>query len=72
MGRFRSEGNKIPKHVRVLQVGCRVPLLGMNKTGEQDRVPDEKDGGVVTHQVPVTLLRVEFDRKASRVTGSVS
>ena len=35
-------------------------------------VPDEEDGRVVAHAVPVTLLSVELDRIASGVTGGIS
>ena len=32
--------------------------------------PDEEDGGVVAHNVPVALLRVELHCKPTRVPGS--
>ena len=31
--------------------------------------PDEEDGGVVAHNVPVALLRVELHCKPTRVPG---
>ena len=41
-------------------MGDRVPLLGVDEAGEEDRVPDEEDGGVVADEVPVALLGVEL------------
>ena len=38
----------------------------------KDRVPNEEDGCVVSNQVPVSLLCVELDSKATRVTNRVS
>ena len=32
--------DKVPEHVRVLQVGRGVPLLRVDKVREQDRVPE--------------------------------
>ena len=49
----------------------RVPLLRVDEAREQDRVPDEEDGRVVADQVPVTLLRVELEGEASRVSHGV-
>lgn len=37
----------------------------------QQGIPDEENGGVVTSQVPVTLLRVKLDCKASGVSHRV-
>ncbi len=33
-----------------LQVGDRVPLLGVDEAWEEEGVTDEEDGGVVAHQ----------------------
>ena len=38
----------------------------------KDGVPYEEDGGVISNQVPVSLLGVELDGKATRITNSVS
>ncbi len=38
----------------------------------QDGVPDEEDGCVVAHEVPGTLLGVEFDGKPSGISDRVS
>ena len=53
-------------------MGGWVPFLGMNETGEHQRVPDEKNGRVIAYQIPVALFSVELDRKAPGVTGCVS
>merc|ERR1719234_2661959 len=66
------EGDEVPEHVGVLEVGNRVPLLGVDEVGEEYGVPDEEDGGVVAHDVPVPLLGVELHSKSTRVPGSVS
>ena len=71
MGRLLSKSDKVPKHVRVLQMGDGVPLLGVDEVGEHQGVADEEDGGVVAHQVPVALLGVELDGEASWITCSV-
>jgi len=54
-----------------MQVGDRIPLLGVDEGGEQDGVPDEEDGRVVAHQVPVALLRVELHGEAAGVADRV-
>ena len=71
MGRLLPKGDKVPKHIGVLQMGDGVPLLGVDEVGEHQGVADEEDGGVVAHQVPVALLGVELDGKASWVTCSI-
>ena len=38
---------------------------------EKDGIPDEKDGSIVTNQIPVALFSVEFDGEATRVTGGI-
>ena len=38
----------------------------------KDGVPNEEDGGVVSNQIPVSLLSVKLDSKATRITNSVS
>lgn len=43
----------------------------MDKDGELGRIAKEEDGSIVKHPIPVTLLRVELERKTTRVTGAV-
>ena len=54
-----------------LEMGDRVPLLGVDEAGKEDGVADEEDRGVVADQVPVAVFGVEFDGKAAGVTSSV-
>lgn len=54
----------VPERSSILQVGLRVALLGVDEDGEVDWVPQEEDGCVVEHPVPVALLRVELKREA--------
>ena len=46
----------------------RVPLLGVDEAGEEEGVTDEEDGGVVAHEVPVALLRVELDGESTGIS----
>ncbi len=53
-------------------MGDGIALLGVDEAREEERVSDEEDGGVVAHQVPISLFRVELDGEASRIPGAVS
>lgn len=53
-------------------MGDWVSLLGMDEAREEYWITDEEDGCVVADQIPVAILRVEFDGKATRVAGCVS
>lgn len=46
-------------------------FLGVDKVGKFERVPNEKDGGVVAHQVKVTLFGVELQGKTAHVTFGI-
>lgn len=61
----------VPEHVRVLQVGLRVTLLGVDEVGELGRVADEEDGGVVEDPVAVALFGTDLDGESTRVTGGI-
>jgi len=52
-----------------LEMGSRVPLLGMDEAGEENWVPDEEDRGVVSDQIPNAILGVELDCKSSGIPG---
>jgi hypothetical protein len=41
-------------------------LHRVDQVRELDRVLDEEDWDIVADQIPIALLRIEFDRKASR------
>lgn len=60
-----------PEHVSIFEVSLGVTLLSVDKVRELGRISDEEDGGVVEDPVEVTLLRSDFERKATGVTGSV-
>lgn len=49
-------------------MGGWVALLSMDEAWEKDGVPNKEDGGVVANQIPVTLLSIELDSKASRIS----
>lgn len=68
---FLMGGEVVPEHGGILQVGLGVPLLSVDKQRELGRVSDEEDWGVVEHPVPVALLGVELDGKATRITSAV-
>lgn len=54
---------------RNLVVGLR--LNGVNKVGELDGVLDEKYRYVIPDDVPVPLLRVEFDSEPSNIADRI-
>ena len=68
---FRSQSDEIPKHIGILQVGCRVSFLGVDKTWEKYGISNEKDWCIISDQIPIALFGVEFHSKSTRVTGSV-
>jgi len=71
MGCLWSEGDEVPKHVRVLEVRLRIALLRVDEARKEKRVADEEDRSVVADQIPVALLRVELHREAARITSGV-
>ena len=53
-----TKGNEIPEHVSVLEVGLRVPLLGVDEAREEEGIADEEDGRVVPRKVPDSFVGV--------------
>lgn len=49
-----------------------IPLLSVNKAGKQDWVPDEKDRSIISNQIPIAFLSVEFYGKATWVSSCIS
>lgn len=45
--RLRHQRQEIPKHVRILQMSHRIPLLRVYEMREEDRVANEEDRGIV-------------------------
>lgn len=61
----------IPKHVRIFQIRLRIPLLRMNQQRKQRWVPNEEDGRVVEHPVPIPFFSEEFDAETAGVARCV-
>lgn len=57
--------------VLYLEMSHRVSLLSVNEIGKEKRIPDEKDRCVVPNEIPIALIGVELDGKASGVSGGV-
>jgi len=62
-----DHGPEIPVVLRRAHVGAGIPLDGVVQVGEEHGVADEEHGGVVPHQVPVTLVGVEPDGEPAEV-----
>jgi hypothetical protein len=71
VGTFLIEGQVVPHHVGILQVGLRVSLLGVDEVGELARVTDEEHRGVIAYHVPIPFFSVEFYRESTGVTFGV-
>lgn len=72
MNGLGSQSVKVPHHVRVFQMGLRVPFLCVYKAGEKNGISDEENGGIVAHQIPNAILSVELHCKPSRIACCVS
>ena len=46
-------------------------LHGVNQIGKLDCILDKEDRNVVTHQIPVALLRVQLDGETAHVARRV-
>ena len=68
---FGRQAPEVPGGGGAAQMGARVTLLGVDEVGELQRITDEEDGGVVADEVPVALVGIELDRKATHVTFGV-
>jgi hypothetical protein len=69
MDRLRVLAKITPERLWILQVGLRVPLLGVNEKWKLGGVSKEEDRGVVPDKVPVSLSRLDLDRETTRVTS---
>lgn len=72
MESFWTVAPEIPDHVRVMKIGLRVSLLGVNEVRELHGILDEEDGSVVANHVIVSFLSIEFNSESSRVSFSIS
>src|SRR5664279_313124 len=72
---FGRQRNEIPKCVvsssRLRKPAIRLHFYGMDEVREFDGILDEKNGDVVSDQVPVSFLSVKLDRKSAYVPRSV-
>lgn len=66
-----SQGEEVPEHVRALEVGLGVTLLGVDEIRELRGVSDEEDWGVVASHIPVAFLGVELAGETSGISLSV-
>lgn len=48
-----------------------VPLLSVNKGGEEDGVTNKEDRSVVANQIPIAFLCVELYGKASWIPADI-
>jgi hypothetical protein len=69
--RFRRPGAAVPHHARGLQMGLRIPLLGVDAVTELERSPDEEDRRVVPNQIPMPFLGIELQRKSPRIARAI-
>ena len=65
--RFRMAADEIVEAPRLLLVGDRVGLEGVDHVRELDRIADEEDLQVVADQVPVAVDGLQLDGEAARV-----
>jgi hypothetical protein len=49
-----NQAPKVPLHIGILQIISGQSLLGVNEVRKLDRIADEKDRRIVSHQVPIT------------------
>ncbi len=66
-----SEGVKVPEGIIIIEMCDGVPFPWPNETREEDWVTNWEDREVVSHEIPVTVLCVEFESKASSVPNRV-
>lgn len=69
-----TKGLDPPEHcaiVRMSQMCGWIPLLGVNEVWELGGISQEKDGSVVRHHVPITVISPEFHRKPTRVSSAI-
>src|SRR5271170_3766514 len=75
MGALRGKRDKIPECVvrglRLWESPIRLLLRSMDQIRKFDRVLDEENRDVVSHQVPVAFLRIELDCKSAHVARHI-
>ena len=72
MDAFRSQREKIPEHIGIFAIGRRVPLLGVYEIGELERIPNEEDGCVISHEIVIAFLGIKLHRESARIPLGIS
>ena len=72
MQRFGQEGPEVPVVFGAVHVGAGIAFDHVVQVGEFQRVAEEEDWRVVAHEIPVALIRIEFDGEAADVAFGVS
>ncbi len=70
----RASGSEVQKSQLLsatAQVGAGVTFDGMVQIGEFQRISQEEHGGIVSHQIPVSFVRVELDGKTADIAFGV-
>ncbi len=71
MQSFRQQSPEIPVVCRASHAGTRVALYGVVEIREFERVAQKEYRGVVTHEIPVTLIGVELYGKPTDITFGI-
>jgi hypothetical protein len=61
----------VPKHISILQVRLRIPLLRMNQQRKQRRIPNEEHGRVVEHPIPIPFFSEKLHAETTGITRCV-
>src|SRR5208282_1918296 len=72
---FWREGNKIPERVvrccGLREATVRFHLYGMDEIWEFNGILNEKDGNIISDQIPVSFFRIKLHRKSAHIPRSV-
>src|SRR5258706_1782060 len=68
LGKVRPE---VPVAVCAAHAGSRIALDSVAEVRELERIAKDKDGGVISNEVPVTFLGIELHCKAANVALGV-
>ena len=69
---FGKHGPEVPIRLWRTEVGLRITLHGMVQVGELEWVSDKEDRRIVSYQVPVAFLGIEFHGKSTDVPFGIS
>ena len=68
MGGFRRLQQEVTHPLRIIHIGDRIRTEGMHHVGKFQRIADKEDLQVVPVQIPVAVLGIKFDGKATGVS----